>query len=263
MSDFDFNDVLSYLRFDYGYDFKQLALFSYLYDEGEFQSVEDYINENAEVVVDAADYVSEVVGDIENSYGNEYTSQYGDYLIFDNEEEAFDEAVEYEKQVLDDIGIDGIRFDRLDYPMSHYVDQDWFESYFQESYEFYAQDIESESSSRGSWTANRLIEECIDAGIITEDELDDDGEYIGGLDLVNELADFLTDGIGDYVEEYKFQMGEDEFNAVVKEYKLIDFDELAFDFVQHDGVAIELASYDGEEVEYEYDGKTYYMYRTN
>ena len=69
--------------------------------------------------------------------------------------------------------------------------------------------------------------------------------------------------IVDYVDEFKSEFGEREFNDTVINRGLIDIDELAEACVDCDGIAHELSGYDGEEVTYGFNGNTYYMYRNN
>ena len=70
--------------------------------------------------------------------------------------------------------------------------------------------------------------------------------------------------IDDPIEEFKFNYGKDYFNELIKQGTInMDLDTLASDIVDTDGVANSLSRYDGEEVETDFDGITYYMYRNN
>ena len=142
------------------------------------------------------------------------------------------------------------------------VDVDWFKLAMRESNENYVYDIESEESSDSKY-ANRLIEECADADIISDDEIDENGEYTGELDLAEEYAEYLNNREPDAVEWFRDNFGEREMADVVRENNLLDEDAVAERCVESDGVANSLASYDSEERTFDYKGTTYYIYRTN
>ena len=61
------------------------------------------------------------------------------------------------------------------------------------------------------------------------------------------------------MEEYKFQLGDQEFNKTILSNNLIDIDALAQYCVDVDGVAHFLAAYNGDELE----TNNIYLYRYN
>lgn len=140
------------------------------------------------------------------------------------------------------------------------IESDWFEEACQESNEFYASDIASESGEHGS----RLNDECIEAGIISEEDIDEDGNYIGDLDLEQELADYITEDIGDsydsYFEWYRSEFGDDNIRTLITQGQLtFDIDKIADEVYNWDGYGNNLAKYDG--VENEENG--FYIFRQN
>ena len=136
-----------------------------------------------------------------------------------------------------------------------------------ESEEFYADDIESEDDNE---YGNRLIHEMYDEGILEDDdfEKDEDGEidYTRVKETVDidskkeDFVDKLVENMGDAVEWYRSEFGEDELARTVRDNNLIDADAVAEEAIDWDGVEHFLASYDGEEIELD-DG--WYAYRTN
>ena len=136
-----------------------------------------------------------------------------------------------------------------------------------ESEEFYADDIESEDDNE---YGNRLIHEMYDEGILEDDdfEKDEDGEidYTRVKETVDidskkeDFVDKLVENMGDAVEWYRSEFGEDELARTVRDNNLIDADAVAEEAIAWDGVEHFLASYDGEEIELD-DG--WYAYRTN
>ena len=75
-----------------------------------------------------------------------------------------------------------------------------------------------------------------------------------------DFVDKLVENMGDAVEWYRSQFGEDELARTVRDNNLIDADAVAEEAIDWDGVEHFLASYDGEEIELD-DG--WYAYRTN
>ena len=137
-----------------------------------------------------------------------------------------------------------------------------------ESYESYAEDIESEGSI---FYENRLVEECYDNGLIddVDFETDEDGDpdYTqctrDSYELQEMLADYLTNnsGYSSASQWYMDNFGDESFEYFVENNDAIDKDAIAEYCVDTDGVAHSLAGYDGEENEFEFEGTTYYIYR--
>ena len=91
-----------------------------------------------------------------------------------------------------------------------------------EHYTFYAEDIANESSDEYT---NRLAEEMLDAGVISEEEAKEE-EY----DLDNDIDDFaekLTDDAGDPYQYFVDSFGEEEANRIVIDNGLLDLDKVA------------------------------------
>lgn len=186
------------------------------------------------------------------------------YYIFDDYDEAEEAAKDYVSELIDDIGIGEMRL------WEDYVNEDWFEEAMRESYEAYAEDIESESDDT---YGNRLVQECYDADVIDDEcfETDEDGEpdyedcILDTDELIDRLATYICDDNMKYYgcasAWYRADFGDDQFSYVVKAYDLVDVDKYSEYCVDVDGVAHFLASYDGRENTYDFDGTTYYIYR--
>lgn len=164
-----------------------------------------------------------------------------DYLVL-TEEKADEYALERIKDLIDDCGIECMQ--NID--LSKYVDEDYFRQIFEESYYSYAEDIANEPADSDEFE-NRLDEEMNDRGCKDIDE------FVGSL--MNDIADFI--------EEYKFQFGDDSFNEIIKNNNLIDLDGVANEVLEIDGRGYTISTYDGVEYEQTIDGTTYYVYRTN
>lgn len=222
------------------------------YDEDDEGTLDDAIVEVAN-----AFYVES------QSWSNNYFECNGsEYYVFDDYDDAEEAAKQYNIELIDDIGYSGIS------GWEDFVDEDVFEDVMQQDNELYCDDIANESSSIYE---SRLVEECYDAGLIDDDdfETDEDGNpnyeecLVDEYDLKEKLAEYLTENSGySYASQwYMDQFGEEDFNEFVKRNNAIDIDELAEYVVRSDGAANSLASYDGRENEYVFDGTTYFIYR--
>ena len=162
-----------------------------------------------------------------------------EYMVL-TDDEAEEEFYNYESDLIEECGIDAFTDWARDYIIENCLDVDWFEDYFREDYERYANDIETESASSDEY-ANRLEEEMAEA------ECTD----------VEEFIDYLVDSIrDDFVEEFKFNFGEEMLAEVIMNNNLLDMDAVIDYIKETDGRGI-IASYDGIENE---EGE-YYIYR--
>ena len=204
-----------------------------------------------------ADYLGIDVSEIEvnDDYGyTEYITPEGTYWVLDEEE--FKQAV-YDsiESIIDDVGLYGAFTPNfISWIEDNALDQDWFKDWYYEDSLSYAQDIEYESDDE---YGNRLNAECVENGVIEEDEIVD-GEYVGDEDLYELLAGTLVDNIEDgttsFSEEFKFQFGDDSLTQVLKEHPgVVDLDAIVDEAVNWDNYGHFIASYDGETNELEDD----------
>lgn len=186
-----------------------------------------------------------------------------EYLVL-TEDEADAAFYNYEMDLIDDLGIMAFtpRFQKR--ILTEFADADWFEDAYREMEESYAYDISEEYDDI---YGTRLVQECYDAGLIDDDdfEVDENGNvnYKACLlsidDLVTKLAEHLVDSIDDYVEEFKFDFGEEQLSEVVNRHNLVDWDAVIEETKELDGRGSMLAGYDGKELEW----GDYYIYRVN
>ena len=171
---------------------------------------------------------------------NYVTTDIGEYIVFDNYEDAENIAIERNIEILEDCGIpENLIFEA---ELQGLIDTWYFEEYFNELHQFEAYDEGLE------YIITDEQNELLESGEITEQEIRDN------------LYDSLQASIkGNELEEYKYLFGEEGFQRVLIERNLIDITALAKWCVDMDGVAHTLASYDGDEIEC----NGYYIYRTN
>ena len=162
-----------------------------------------------------------------------------EYLVV-TDEEADDEFYNYEAELIDELGLDAFTDWAKDYIVENCVDAEWFENFYYEDYESYANDIETESASSDEY-ANRLEEEMAEAECTT----------------IEEFVEYMVDRISDdLVGQFEFDFGKDQLADVVSRYNLLDMDAVIDYIKEEDGRGI-IASYDGIENE---KGE-YYIYR--
>ena len=258
-----YNEFVDYLR-DEGMDDTECALAMYLIE----QDYGDYMSALEAFGYEEADRETwdDAMRDVYISY--EVTRNFGDYYecgslayyVFDDYDDAYEAAKKDVISLIDDIGVTSIR------GWENYIDSDWFEDAMKESYESYCYDIEHEGSSIYD---NRLVAECYDAGVIDDDdfELDEDGDpdytrcTVESWDLVERLTDYLCNSYDDPIEWYSDNFGSEAVSEVAEHNNLYNEDAIAEYVVDSDGIGHTLASYDGYDIEYIFEGMTYYMYR--
>ena len=164
-----------------------------------------------------------------------------EYMVL-TDDESEEEFYNYESDLIEECGLDVFTDWERDYIIENCLDVDWFEDCFRKNYEIYANDIETEPAISGKYE-NRLEEEMAEA------ECAD----------IDEFIDYLVDSIrDDFVEEFKFNFGEETLTEVIMSDNLLDMDAVVDYIKETDGRGI-IASYDGVENE---EGE-YYIYRTN
>ena len=165
----------------------------------------------------------------------------GEYIVL-TEEEAYNEAEESIKNLIEDLGLESFSKDYQEWILDTCVDKEWFDEYLEEYYTYYIDDIRDEESGYEEYET-RLEEEMNDAGVDTEEE----------------FLEYLIEGADDSIEWYIDCFGHDEFKEVCEENDLIDWDSVIEEVIAEDGVANSIATYDGEE----YVVGKYFIYRLN
>lgn len=152
--------------------------------------------------------------------------------------------------LIDELGIESLIWDNMG-GLENYLDAGWFEEAMREYYQSYAEDIESESALSDEYE-NRLQEEMAEAGVETVEDFVDH--------FVEDNMNYYGNAVKWYIGEY----GKEDFNHLIKKGAVsIDTDKAAEEVISVDGLGHILSGYDGEMVEHEFEGKTYYMFRQN
>jgi hypothetical protein len=214
-------------------------------DEEETEENDPLDGESDEIktmVRELAEYTGNDYSDAEVEY-NEGPGQLAVQVTFGNEEyycyESYNEAEEAAqedcKELFDDIGIEGIRFENIG-GIEKFVDTSWFEDAKKEDAEYYVSDIHESDPERYK-------------------------EEFGDVDEDEAVEKYLEDYYdNDDVQWYIDNFGKKQFTEIVKQNNLIDLNKLAEAIVDADGPANSLARYDGDEISLDCG---YYCYRTN
>ena len=165
----------------------------------------------------------------------------GEYIVL-TEEEAYEEAEENVRDLIEDIGLESFSEDFKEWILNNCIDKDWFVDTLIEEKEDYIDDISDEESDYEEYET-RLAEEMDDAGVDTEEE----------------FLDYLVESEGDAIEYFIDNYGEEYFYETVEENDLIDWDRVIEEVIAEDGIAHSIATYDGEE----YEVGEYFIYRLN
>jgi hypothetical protein len=203
------------------------------------------------------------------------------YLIL-TDEEADNELIEYEKDLLNDIGVRGaFPSDVIDDIIDDkdLVDNEWFREFMEDDNYSYAEEIQSESSFPHSDYVNRLHEELCQADLMDEPEwpefVDDSEEHSDEVEelrqqyeeeaesKIQEYADYRNKDYENPGEWFKDHFGDEEYKDKVDENELWNIEAIVKKMI--DGGTIErgnLSSYDGIENDQsiEFNGKKYHFY---
>jgi hypothetical protein len=142
----------------------------------------------------------------------------------------------------------------------NYIDaENFFTEVYDEWNEGYVNDIESENSDKYE---NRLIEEMVDNGIVSDEEVKE-----GNFNAEDYKQDFVNLMTKNQIEEgngglqhYIDNFGDEEAFKLVLDNNLIDIQSASENAVYTDGIAHFLSSYDGEQIDL---SNGHVAYRTN
>ena len=182
-------------------------------------------------------------------FDDTFVTEDGDSYLVYTDDEATVNARNAVTDAIDDIGFNSFTEDfRNEVIRQQLVDTDWFDDAMKESYEFYADDIKEEDGEHG----NRLFDEMIENGIISEEDVTEDGELVDSVDFdeakekfVEKLCDNWENGVDWFIDNF----GEEEFSKVCTQHSLFDYDEIADMAVEWDGRGHFLSVWDGDEIE--------------
>lgn len=198
---------------------------------------------------------------------NSFETEDGEeYLVLD-EDEAHKYAKEDIEGVYDDLGMESFTKTFQEWILNNAVEKYWFEDALEESERSYIDNIEYEDDDT---YGNRLVQEMVDAGILSDDDFEKDAD--GNVDYASlkdstdmdskkeDFLEYLVEQAGDPIQWYRGAFGDKDFSETVKENGLIDLDAVEDEAISLDGVAHFIATYDGEEIDL---GDGLFAYRTN
>ena len=197
-------------------------------EEEEF--LKDFDDDIAKLIKELAEYTGNEVTDAEVTEdtgitGHAVTVAFGreEYECYDDYDNAIDAAKEDVKSLIDDCGgvmQCGFQWDNLG-GRDQYIDED---------------------------DAKRIVEEDLEQMLVDMSDREKREEY--GTDDDEEIVEKQLDGIGSYVDYIVDNWGEEQLdNLIERGHISFDLDQLAQDCVDADGIAHNLARYDGDEIE--------------
>lgn len=214
-------------------------------DENDITS-DDNGDEKAQAVSQLTGEVAELIK--WTTYGlPTYKSGNEEYAVASDEKEVYNAVVEEVESILDDVGYDAFNWDNMG-GIENFVNSDWFEDARKESNESYARDIaESEPE--------RFKEEAKEYGITVGEDIDEDAIYA----FVEKMKENQEENP---VEWFVNNFGKDAIKDLIKEKKIkFDTHAIADEVINLDGAGHVLSFYDGNEIEQQVNGKTYFLYR--
>lgn len=193
-------------------------------------------------------------------FDDTFVTEDGDSYLVYTDDEATINARNAVTDAIDDIGFNSFSENfKNEVIRQQLVDTDWFDDAMKESYEFYADDIKEEDGEHG----NRLFDEMIENGIISEEDVTEDGELVDSVDFgeakekfVEKLCYNWENGVEWFIDNF----GEEEFSKVCTQHNLFDYDEIADMAVEWDGRGHFLSMWDGDELELP---NGFYAYKQN
>lgn len=157
------------------------------------------------------------------------------YVLTDNEAQEMYEEIE--KDLINDLGLEGFTEYAQQYIIDNCLNIDWFNDAMTESHEDYVYNLEEEDLQ----------------------ELLDDYHVETAENLINEFNSQYENGY----QWYKETFGTEDIQYLIDKHNLLDIDAVIAFCQEVDGRGHIIASYDGIENEVEIDDITYYIYRLN
>jgi hypothetical protein len=157
------------------------------------------------------------------------------YVLTDNEAQEMYEEIE--KDLINELGLEGFTEYAQQYIIDNCLNIDWFNDTMTESNENYVYDLEEEDLQ----------------------ELLDDYHVETAEDLIYEFNSQYENGY----QWYKEIFGTEDIQYLINKHDLLDIDAVIAFCKEVDGRGHIIASYDGEENIIEVEGEEYYIYRIN
>lgn len=189
-----------------------------------------------------ADYLeidkNEINIDVEDGPITYLETPKGTYWVM-YEDEAKEELCTWVESYTSTMGItNSFSKSATSYIIKNCVDNDWFDEWYYNDCYDYVYELSDEE----------IIEQCSSYGIKVN--FDKNGDFIGDIEeLAEHLAEYKYDCCDSYAEEFLEYFGNDEFNSICEEYRLIDIQAVADYLEECEGYGHFLASYDGVEIE--------------
>lgn len=221
------------------------------------------------------DTIDEIEYDENPVYGDGYHVTFDDgreYSVYVDYDEAESAAKESLESLIDDLGAaEAFRVDTL----IDFLDEDFFREIQENDFEYFASELSDSELLEELQNYNVDIsdyvepietteeDEEVDYGTIDTDEL----TIVDRADAENALVDQMKDYRyrDNPIDWYRDTFGDSALADLIRQQgdNVLDIEALTSWAVDVDGPANELARYDGRELECDYNGRSYYAYRTD
>lgn len=200
--------------------------------------------------------------EIKDGYDEHTFEVNGEEYFVGDYDASYEAAVTDSESLFDELGLEALNKDVVDYYVEKFCDFPWEEAMHEDHISYCSEIADEEGDEK---FANRLVEECVDNGIIDESDCVENNGKLDYEDKEKLIEDYATkmdedySSMGDYFESIYGRNWVRE--APLKNY--MDYRGAAEECVRIDGIANFIARYDGKEHEEEVGGETYYIYRQN
>lgn len=226
-------------------------------DDEKKNRLEDYLNSSGD-----SNNVT-----VESIFPNVFeTSDEREYWVLDDTE-ADDEFEDSVRSSIEELGLDAFTDDFKNWILDNAIDYSNLTPYMENNLRGYCEDIQHEPGDDGFKT--RLEKELYDNDVLTDSDFvtDKNGNKTLKPELKNSIPDYIDNYVSNFCDEYDpvewyiDTFGIEDFNGFIKEYPYtLDMDSIIDEVFNSYGRGLELASYDGNEIDL---GNGLFAYRTN
>ena len=181
---------------------------------------------------------------------------YSKYIVADYDI-AKELAKEHVKEAFYEEGFNVFTPNFAKYICNNFYDRDFVESKVKEDIDNYVEDSHYDNASDERFES-LFEEECYNRNVLSDEDFEEDEDGVWVLkdksdvnieELEYQLEDVMFSNISDHYEYLCNTMGEDEVRDLLVENNAFDDEAIAEEVINSDGIGIQLASYDFEELD--------------
>lgn len=183
-----------------------------------------------------------------------------EYAVATDSDEVFEACKQEIEGLIDEVGVfQALNWDNMG-GIENYLDEEYFREAWEELNDNYVSDIIYEGNGRFK---DELIQRGFnpeDYGYNEEDDSFEDEE--GAIEAFKDsMMKDLEESPYGLIGEFAAQLGDENINFAIECGANLDIDKVTEEVLRLDGAGHILSRYDGDEIEENYEGRTYYIYR--